>query len=149
MPRPRPHIGGIGNVRQVTGEVFMHGRISSDEIQATEVVAGIGEEDRQIWPKTWFANLINELWPVKGAIAVTQYSGIPDRTARNYQSGHSEPPASVLRDLLRGNEGYRVLTWVMAGFTPTWWLVVQHERAVYARLKDLSPTLRQIVDECA
>ncbi len=127
----------------------MHGTVTGDENSASFVEANIGEPRGQIWPKTWFAELVQALWPVKGAVAISQYAGCPDRTARNYQGGHSEPPASVLRDLLRGDEGYRVLKWIMHGVTPTWWIVIQHERAVYARLKSLAPTLREIIDECA
>lgn len=124
----------------------MDARVTADETRATFVEAESGRSSGHIWPKIWFAQLVQELWPVKGAVAISQYAGCPDRTARNYQGGHSEPPASVLRDLLRGDEGYRVLTWIMCGFTPTWWLVIQRERAVHARLKALSPTLREIID---
>lgn len=126
----------------------MDARIAADEARATFIEAGTGQPSGQIWPKNWFADLVQALWPVKGAVAIAQYAGCPDRTARNYQGGHSEPPASVLRDLLRGDEGYRVLAFVMHGSTVTWWLVIQHERAVYARLKALAPTLRGIIDDC-
>lgn len=127
----------------------MHGTLSTDENSATDIVASTGRLGRQKLPKRRFFELVNDLWPIKGAVAITQYSDVPDRTARNYQSGHSEASWSVLHDLLRGDEGYRVLKWIMAGSTTTWWAVIEHERAVYARLKALSPTLREIIDECA
>jgi len=123
--------------------------VTVDENSATSFEETVGRPRGQIWPKAWFAALIRDLWPVKGAVAVEQYAGVPDRTARNYQSGHSDPSGAVICNLLRGDEGYRVLTWIMGGSTTTWWAVVQHERAVYARLKSLAPTLREIIDDCA
>jgi len=126
----------------------MDARVTGNENRATEVVATSGGVACQNWPKTRICELIRDLWPVKGWTAITQYAGVPDRTARNYQSGHSDAPMSVLCNLLRGDEGYRVLTFIMCGHQPTWWIVIQHERAVYARLKELSPTLRGIIDDC-
>lgn len=127
----------------------MNARVTIDENAATSFEETDGHPNGHVWPKAWFATAIRSLWPVKGAVAVEQYAGVPDRTARNYQSGHSDPSGAVICNLLRGNEGYRVLVWIMAGSTTTWWIVIQHERAVYARLKSLSPALREIIDDCA
>lgn len=137
---------GDGVKRAACGGMNMDARVSIDADRATSALAQSGRDGGTIVPTSWFACLVKDLWPRKPAVALEQYAGLPDRTARAYTNGDREPSASVLRDLLRGNEGYRVLVWIMAGFTPTWWLVVQHERAVYARLKELSPALRGIID---
>lgn len=122
----------------------MHPRITADEKPATFPAAQVRHDRAK---DHWFADLVKNLWPVKGPAAIEQYTRCPDRTARAYSSGDREPPASVLRDLLRGDEGYRVLTFVMSGYPVTWWIVIQHERAVYARLRELSPALQGIIND--
>lgn len=123
----------------------MDARITADENRATDFAARNGEA-RHNRATSWFSSMVAELWPIKGPAAVSQYTRCPDRTARAYASGDREPPASVLRDLLRGDEGYRVLTYVMCGFVPTWWLVIQQEHRVVEQLRALSPALRGIID---
>ncbi len=124
----------------------MNDTVTANENGATNIAAGCGRTSGQMLPKTWFAQLVQDLWPIKGAVAVAEYAQCPDRTARNYQGGHSEPPASILRDLLRGNEGYRVLTWIMAATPPAWWLNVQSELRVAKAYRDVKPKLREIFD---
>lgn len=109
----------------------MNSRVSIDADRATKVGAQIGRARHDRAPN-WFSALVAELWPVKGPAALAQYARCPDRTARAYSSGDREPPASVLRDLLRGDEGYRVLTHVMRDREPTWWVILQHERRLAA-----------------
>lgn len=83
----------------------------------------------------WFAVMVRTLWPVKAAAAIEQYTGTPDRTARAYQRGDREPSATVLRDLLRSTEGFRVLKAILDPAPPQWWRNVQSELrlAVLAR----------------
>lgn len=94
--------------------------------------------------RLWFALLARALWPIKSAAALEQYAGVPDRTARAYQRGDREPTASVLRDLLRSNEGYRVLSHIMRDRPPSWWVELERlkrngERALdFARSIDLT-----------
>lgn len=71
--------------------------------------------------QVWFAILVRRVWPVKAAMAVAQYAKCPDRTARAYQSGDREPAASVLRDLIQGDEGDAVLRVMPRDNPPAWW----------------------------
>lgn len=116
----------------------MSERLATDDARATFVGAPCGQETGTIVPeKVWFALLAKALWPVKAAIAIEQYAGCPDRTARAYTSGDREPPASVLRDLLRGDEGYRVLSQLMDGCPVAWWGVIQRERKLAALANEI------------
>lgn len=123
-------------------------RITADENRAMDFAARCAAPRHDCASNSSFADLVEDVFEIKGPAALTQYAGCPDRTARAYSSGDRNPPWTVLRDLLRGDEGYPVLKFVMHDATCTWWLVIQHERAVYARLKDLSPALRGIIDDC-
>ena len=125
----------------------MHGNLSNAENQATNIAAQSAAERHDRATKPLFSDLVEDVFPIKGPAAITQYAGSPDRTARAYSSGDRNPSWIVLHDLIRGKEGYRVLTWVMRDSTETWWVVIQHERAVYARLKELSPALRGILND--
>jgi hypothetical protein len=111
----------------------MKSNVATDRDNAIFADAKLGRDDRagdfdgQIWPqeKVWFAQVVRRVWPVKGAMALVQYSGCPERTARNYTTAHSEPPASVLRDLLRGGEGDRVLIALLGDQPPAWFCEIQ------------------------
>ena len=116
--------------------------VSIEGNQASSVAAQV-RHDRAKDP--WFADLVKNLWPIKGSAAVEQYTRCPDRTARAYASGDREPPASVLRDLLRGDEGFRVLTYVMHGSAVTWWAVVQHERELAAMARNIFNQLETVM----
>lgn len=124
----------------------MHGRITPDEIQATTFEESDFRVGGKTFPKSWFSELVRALWPIKGAVAVEEYTGVSDRTARNYQSAHSEPPGSVVCNLLRGNEGYRVLSWIMVGAAPTWWVNVHADMHMAKEYRALKPRLQEIID---
>lgn len=126
----------------------MHGRIASDETRAIDIAARNGDARHDRAPKPNFADLVKALWPVKGPAALTQYAGCPDRTARAYASGDREPPWSVFLDLLIGDEGNRVITYVMRDRDPTWWVIREHHRQVYEALQAAAPTLQGIVNAC-
>jgi len=82
-----------------------------------------GDFAGQTWPddRVWFARLVRRCWPIKATMAIAQYCGCPERTARNYASAHSEPPASILRDLLCGAEGHAVAVAMFRDSPPAWW----------------------------
>lgn len=124
----------------------MHGNVIDAESAATNAEATCGRETGTIVPeKIWFALLVKTLWPVKAAIAIEQYARCPDRTARAYTSGDREPPASVLRDLLRGDEGFRVLSQLLDGFPVTWWIVIQRERKLAALARDIFDRVGEVM----
>ena len=83
-------------------------------------------------PHEKFVLMLRQLWPVKADMALAEYAGVRDRTARSYRNGEREPPLSVLWMLLRSREGYRVLSFIMADDPPDWWLVFQNERQLAA-----------------
>ena len=120
----------------------MNARVSIDGNNATSVAAQVRHDSAK---DSWFADLVKTLWPIKGSAALEQYTRCADRTARAYASGDREPSASVLRDLLRGDEGYRVLTWVMGDHKPTWWVVLQHERRLAALANQIFGQLKEAV----
>jgi hypothetical protein len=68
----------------------------------------------------WCALFLKRVWPVKAEAAIQQYAGCPERTARAYKAGDRIPSATVLRDLIRGDEGDRVLTELMPDKPPAW-----------------------------
>lgn len=57
----------------------------------------------------WFALMAKRVWPIKANAAIMQFAKCADRTARAYTSADRIPSATVLRDLLGGDEGGRVL----------------------------------------
>lgn len=84
----------------------------------------------------WFALMLRTVWPVKAEAALLQFSpATADRTARAYKRGDRMPSATVLRDLVRGDEGYIILTAIMATDPPTWWVNLQAELQFAAKCR--------------
>lgn len=102
-------------------------RVRDDASASISTEARCGHDDAAadfsgtIVPVCWFAPFVRALWPVKAAAALEQYTGAKERTARAYQSGEREPSASVLRDLIRSPEGFRVLRALVEDNPPDWW----------------------------
>src|SRR5687767_5849759 len=72
----------------------------------------------------WFALMCRALWTVKAPAALNDLlgdRGDENRTYRRWTSGHSEPPQSILWQLLRTDEGRRVLEFIMQDDAPAWW----------------------------
>jgi hypothetical protein len=91
-----------------------------------------GDFDGQIWPdkKVRFAQDVRRAYGPKATMAIVQYCGCPERTARNYASAHSEPPWSVGGDLLLGKEGDKFLREHFRGRTPEWFLEMETALAI-------------------
>lgn len=119
----------------------MINRISDDDGCAISIAAQCGDDIGPIGPdQIWFALVVRAVWPVKGAMALVQYTGCPERTARHYQRGDREPPAAVLRDLIRGAEGYRVMDCIMRDNPPAWWINLEHHRRLGAEVERIVQT---------
>lgn len=120
----------------------MHGNVTdadfcstkSDAVPCTRHAKSDGNCNIMQDPQ-WFGVLCRALWPTKPWLMLMQLAGIKERSAHNYASGQYAPNAEVLRDLLRGPEGYLVLVWLMHVDPPTWWADLQRERKDAAKLK--------------
>lgn len=118
--------------------IFADARLCRDDLA--------GEFDGTIVPdRVWFALFLRRVWPVKADAAVMQYARCADRTARAYTSGDRIPSATVLRDLLHGDEGDVVLDELMVGATAAWWAIRQRERKLAALALVIFGQLGEIV----
>ena len=98
-----------------------------------------GEFDGPIVPeRIWFALMVRRVWPVKAPMAVVQYAGCAERTARAYASADREPSASVLCDLLRGAEGDAILSDIMRHEPPAWFVRFEHALRVLAAIEEVT-----------
>ena len=99
-----------------------------------------GDFAGQIWPdeKVRFAQDVRAAYGAKAAMAIVQYCGCPERTARNYTSAHSIPPWSVGGALLLGSEGDRFLREHMRGREPAWYREVQTALAIKRAIEGIS-----------
>jgi hypothetical protein len=118
----------------------MHGIVPKPELRATIRTAttrrkGVGLRrfrDRGDFSPGWFAILGRKLWPEKTAAHLHFLTGASERTCRDWAPERPddtprEPPAFVLAELLRGEQGGRVLGAVMDGSKAEWW--ERHQRA--------------------
>ena len=90
----------------------------------------------------WFALMLRTVWPIKAEAALIQYSpNSADRSARAYKRGDRMASATVLRDLIRGAEGYRILVCIMRDDPPAWWQNLEYHRRIGAEVEKLiNPT---------
>lgn len=88
----------------------------------------------------WFAELARKLWPKKTWAHLQYLTKAPDRTCQRWASGATDISSSALRDMLRSNDGERVLLALMDGCRQPWWL----KRADDARAAD---GLRGLVEQ--
>jgi hypothetical protein len=78
-----------------------------------------------------FRAMARKLWPKKTAAHLQFLTTAPERTCHHWASAERcDPPASLLVTLLRGDEGGRVLDFVMGGSVAPWWLQAQRARIV-------------------
>lgn len=116
----------------------MDARVSDAGAHASFAAARLGQQRADVYaattivPHELFPLMVRNLWPVKGAAALMEYCGIPERTARAYQRGDREPCMSVLWLLLTSREGYRVLSYIADSAKPDWWTVFKRERELAA-----------------
>jgi hypothetical protein len=80
--------------------------------------------------RLWLSEMVNGVWPTKAEAAIVQYHGCPVSTAWSYKRGDRVGSATVLRDLLRGAEGYIVLKFIMKDSPPDWWVNVERHRHI-------------------
>lgn len=77
----------------------------------------------------WFPGLANFLSPKKPAATVHYLTKEPERTCYEWVRGKFDPPSRVLVRLLRTDQGWRVLEYLMRGCKEPWWLEVKRARA--------------------
>lgn len=98
--------------------------------------AETGDNCKDVQDPLWFGLLCRSLWPAKAWLMLMQLFGVKERSAHNYASG-SCPGADLLRDMLRSDHGYRVLSWIMRDDPPEWWSVLQQELKVAALAREV------------
>lgn len=68
----------------------------------------------------WFAKLARKLWPSKSAAAIELYTHAPTSTCLRWCRGGSDITGSALRDLIRSEDGLRVVNELVAGSKAKW-----------------------------
>jgi hypothetical protein len=68
----------------------------------------------------WFVPLAKKLWPSKTAAAIEFLTGARERQCYRYASGAQEPPSTLIVDLLRSEDGARVLNEILRGSKSKW-----------------------------
>jgi hypothetical protein len=85
----------------------------------------------------WFSGLAKRLWPSKTGASLEFLTGRKERQCYRYASGDAEPMASFLADLLRSEDGQRVLDELMRGSNAAWWKQVQFALAAMPHVERL------------
>lgn len=85
----------------------------------------------------WFGKLARKLWAQKTAATLGFLTGRRERQCHRYASGDAEPMASFLADLLRSDEGKRVLDELMRGSNAAWWKQIQFALAAMPAVEQL------------
>lgn len=86
----------------------------------------------------WFGRMCHALWkPAPGKRSKVPAHlhcliGGSERTSRAYAAGDAEPGAGVLVQLLRSDQGARVLDFIMDGSAAAWWRELRRARIVAA-----------------
>jgi hypothetical protein len=111
----------------------MRASVQRNEIRASNASAA----DCKVFPRPaeiaasckWFPGLANSLWSKKPAATVHYLTDEPERTCYEWVRGKFDPPSRVLVRLLRTDQGWRVLEYLMRGTKEPWWVEVRRARA--------------------
>lgn len=98
--------------------------ISCQEVSETTAIQDRGRE----LPDLWFARMCRDLWQFKVAAHLHFVTLRSDRTCRAWAAGDNDANATTLAQLLRTEDGPRVLKWVMDGCDAEWWAKLQRAR---------------------
>lgn len=103
---------------------------------ASEVVAGIGRELFIVANSgKWFPGLAKWLSATKPATLIHYLSGEPERSCYGWVEGRSDPPSRALVTMLRSDEGWRILEYLMRGSEQPWWLETKKARQFTAQTR--------------
>lgn len=70
----------------------------------------------------WFVGACRTLLgDCKAGTTLHYQTGIAERSCQSYAAGHVKPPAYLIRQLLRGEQGWQWLCAVMDHADPSWW----------------------------
>ncbi len=90
----------------------------------------------------WLPALAKSLWPAKPAATLHFLTEAPERTCYEWVRGKVDPPSRVVIKLLRSDQGWRVLEYIMRDNSQRWWLETVRARecsqAYEARREQLS-----------
>jgi hypothetical protein len=86
-----------------------------DEFSAGKIAATSGAEC-----VGWFAELAQKLWGRKAWASISLLTKAKERTAQRWAADDGEPGATVLRDLIRSDDGAGVLDALLIGCKSKW-----------------------------
>lgn len=82
----------------------------------------------------WFAALARKLWGRKAWASIVFLAKAPDRSAQRWVADDGEPGSSVLRDLIRSDDGGRVLDALLVGCKAKWAIDYRRGQLAIAQL---------------
>lgn len=85
----------------------------------------------------WFSALCERLWRGKPAAALDHLTSAKLHQCYRYASGRQEPGGFLIVELLRSQDGGRVLTDIMRGSTAPWWQQYQFALAALPAVEQL------------
>ncbi len=117
---------------------------SNDTRNSVARTGNVGELTLQVIATSckWLPGLAKSLWPAKPAAALHFLTNAPERTCYEWVRGKVDPPSRVVIKLLRSDQGWRVLEYIMRDNSQRWWLETVRARecsqAYEARREQLS-----------
>lgn len=83
----------------------------------------------------WFAAVVRRLLPKDAGFALHLETGFDERSCYRYASGERAIPSYMLRELLRGPNGWQWLCGTLDGCTAPWWIELQTARDFCSKFK--------------
>lgn len=126
----------------------MHGNLSSADARAIkshgksvsrnlDKAPENGPDDKS--DADWFSQMCQALCAnregEKAWLPLHFLTGVDERTCQRYAAGHVKPPAYHLRALLRSEQGWQFLAFLMDGSGAQWWADVERARKIAAAIE--------------
>jgi hypothetical protein len=104
---------GAGN-----GATNGHGKFAVQELSGVKSDVG------------WFADMAQALHPDKPGTILHLTTGVDERLCQKYAAGSVKPSAAFLRWLLRSENGWTYLAFLMEGCETPWWIEIKKARRI-------------------